>query len=125
MAREDLKALSLAIVAENKRRQAVKQPALYLMFDQVYWMLTAPGRAHETPVGLVPEMAPYTVFVDGISKAFAATGLRVGWAVGPTDVIERMAAILTHVGAGHPGPSRSPPRGSSAIARTWTNTWRT
>lgn len=102
MAREDLKALSLAIVAENKRRQAVKQPALYLMFDQVYWMLTAPGRTHETPVGLVPEMAPYTVFVDGISKAFAATGLRVGWAVGPTDVIERMAAILTHVGAWAP-----------------------
>ena len=60
MAREDLKALSLAIVAENKRRQAVKQPALYLMFDQVYWMLTAPGRTHETPVGLVPEMAPYS-----------------------------------------------------------------
>lgn len=102
MAREDLRALSLAIVAENKRRQAVKQPALYLMFDQVYWMLTAPGRTHDTPVGLVPEMAPYTVFVDGISKAFAATGLRVGWAVGPTDVIERMAAILTHVGAWAP-----------------------
>jgi aspartate aminotransferase len=34
-----------------------------------------------TPPALVPEMARYTVFVDGISKAFAATGLRVGWAV--------------------------------------------
>ncbi|MFO0725782.1 MAG: aminotransferase class I/II-fold pyridoxal phosphate-dependent enzyme [Myxococcota bacterium] len=101
MGREDLRALSQAIVAENERRKG-KLPALYLMFDQVYWMLTAPGQIHENPVSLVPEMAPYTVFVDGISKCFAATGLRVGWAVGPTDVIERMAAILTHVGAWAP-----------------------
>ena len=40
-----------------------------------------------TPVELVPESAPYVVFVDGISKAFAATGVRVGWGVGPRAVI--------------------------------------
>ncbi len=94
--------LSQAIVFENARRKAAGTPPVYLMFDQVYWMLTAPGTAHVTPVSLVPEMAAYTLFVDGISKAFAATGLRVGWAVGPTDVIERMAAILTHIGAWAP-----------------------
>ena len=47
-------------------------------------------------------MARYTIFVDGISKAFAATGVRVGWSVGPVDVIERMSAILGHVGAWAP-----------------------
>jgi aspartate aminotransferase len=47
-------------------------------------------------------MAKYTIFVDGISKAFAATGVRVGWTLGPADVIERMSAILTHVGAWAP-----------------------
>jgi len=47
-------------------------------------------------------MARYTVFVDGISKGFAATGLRVGWAVGPVDVISRMSAVLGHVGAWAP-----------------------
>ena len=99
---EALTALCSAIVAENERRKATSTPPVYLMFDQVYWMLTAPGTKHVTPVELVPQMAAYTIFVDGISKAFAATGLRVGWAVGPTDVIERMAAILTHIGAWAP-----------------------
>lgn len=99
---EGLTALSRAIVAENERRKQAGTPPVYLMFDQVYWMLTAPGTVHVNPVSLVPEMAAYTIFVDGISKAFAATGLRVGWAVGPTDVIERMAAILTHIGAWAP-----------------------
>ena len=41
-----------------------------------------------------------------ISKAFAATGVRVGWAVGPPDVIDRMAAILGHVGAWAPRPEQ-------------------
>jgi aspartate aminotransferase len=40
--------------------------------------------------------------VDGISKSFAATGLRVGWAVGPPDVISRLSAVLGHVGAWAP-----------------------
>jgi aspartate aminotransferase len=101
-----LKKISTAIVAENKRRKTVGQPALYLMFDQVYWMLTFDGVTHANPVSLVPEMAPYTIFVDGISKGFAATGLRVGWAVGPTDVIARMSAILTHIGAWAPKPEQ-------------------
>jgi aspartate aminotransferase len=46
------------------------------------------------------------VLVDGISKAFAATGLRVGWAVGPTDVIARMSALLGHMGAWAPRPEQ-------------------
>jgi aspartate aminotransferase len=51
-------------------------------------------------------MRDYTVFVDGISKAFAATGLRVGWGVGPKDVIASMADLLTHIGAWAPRPEQ-------------------
>ncbi len=101
-----LERISKLVVMENLRRQKLGAPPLYLMFDQVYWMLTFGQARHHTPVGLLPEMAPYTIFVDGISKGFAATGLRVGWAVGPTDVIERMSAILTHVGAWAPKPEQ-------------------
>jgi aspartate aminotransferase len=72
------------------------------LFDHIYWMLTFEGVKHYTPPQLVPEMARWTVFVDGISKAFAATGVRVGWAVGPVDVITRMSATLGHVGAWAP-----------------------
>jgi aspartate aminotransferase len=72
------------------------------MYDQVYWMLTFGSAHHETPVRVVPEMARYTIFVDGISKAFAATGVRVGWGVGPRAVIAAMKDILGHVGAWAP-----------------------
>ena len=72
------------------------------MYDQVYWMLTFGDTRHVDPMSLRPEMAPYTIFVDGISKAFAATGVRVGWVVGPPDVIDSMNDILGHVGAWAP-----------------------
>lgn len=89
------------VLEENRRRGPDGRP-LYVMYDQVYWMLTFGATAHLNPVSLRPEMEPYTVFVDGISKAFAATGVRVGWTVGPADVTARMASILGHVGAWAP-----------------------
>jgi aspartate aminotransferase len=104
--RASLEKIARAILDENKRRQASGKAPVYLMYDQVYWMLTFGDAVHYNPVSLVPEMAAYTIFVDGISKAFASTGLRVGWAVGPTDVIERMSAILTHLGAWAPRPEQ-------------------
>lgn len=91
-----------AIIEENARRVGVGERPLFLMYDHIYWPLCMGGTRHVTPPDLMPEMARYTIFVDGISKAFAATGLRVGWAVGPTDVINRMGAIIGHVGAWAP-----------------------
>jgi aspartate aminotransferase len=89
------------VLEENARRGPGERP-LYVMYDQVYWMLTFEGTTHVNPVSLRPAMADYTIFVDGISKAFAATGVRVGWTVGPVDVTKRMASILGHVGAWAP-----------------------
>ena len=93
------------VLEENARRSASERP-LYLMYDQVYWMLTAGDAEHVDPIGLRPEMAQYTVLVDAISKAFAATGLRVGWAIGPADVIKAMSDISGHVGAWAPRPEQ-------------------
>jgi aspartate aminotransferase len=89
------------VLEENRRRGPGERP-LYVMYDQVYWMLTFGSTVHVNPVSLRPEMEPHTVFVDGISKAFAATGVRVGWTVGPADVTARMASLLGHVGAWAP-----------------------
>jgi aspartate aminotransferase len=93
------------VLEENARRGAGERP-LYLLYDQIYWTLTFGDARHATPVELRPDMARYTVFVDGVSKAFAATGIRVGWAVGPPDVMERMAGLLGHVGAWAPRPEQ-------------------
>jgi aspartate aminotransferase len=97
-----LRGICEAVLDENRRRERAGERPLYLLYDHIYWTLTFAGLEHVTPPQLIPEMARYTIFVDGISKAFAATGVRVGWAVGPVDVIKRMSSILGHVGAWAP-----------------------
>jgi aspartate aminotransferase len=47
-------------------------------------------------------MRQYTVFIDAISKVFAATGVRVGWGFGPATIINKMKAIMTHLGSWAP-----------------------
>jgi|GEM_PF-17773 len=89
------------VLAENARRGPDEKP-LYMIYDQIYWTLTFGETQHTDPVSLRPEMRDYTLFVDGMSKAFAATGVRVGWGFGPAPIIAKMRAILSHVGAWAP-----------------------
>lgn len=98
---ESLGAICDLVLEENARRTKAERP-LYVMYDQVYWQLTFGDTVHVDPVSLRPEMARYTILVDGISKAFAATGVRVGWLLGPTDVMEAMNGFLSHVGTWAP-----------------------
>ena len=93
------------VLEENARRGPDERP-LYVMYDQVYWMLRFGHTEHYTPQGLRPEMARYTVLVDGISKALAATGLRVGWVVPPDDLAAKFSDFLGHVGAWAPRPEQ-------------------
>ncbi|HWM93881.1 MAG TPA: aminotransferase class I/II-fold pyridoxal phosphate-dependent enzyme [Thermoanaerobaculia bacterium] len=97
-----LLAICEAVLEENEARDRRGERPLYLMYDHIYWMLCFGETRHYTPVELLPEMARYTLFVDGLSKAFAATGLRVGWGLGPMDVMSRMSAVLGHIGAWAP-----------------------
>lgn len=98
---EDLKMICDMIVEENATR-GDGEKKLYLLYDQMYWHLTYGGIRHFDPVSLHEGMRPYTVYIDAISKVFAATGVRVGWAMGPERLISKMKAILTHVGAWAP-----------------------
>jgi aspartate aminotransferase len=93
------------VVAENARRKPGEKP-LYLMYDQIYNLLTFGETEHVDPVSLRPELRPYTIFVDGISKSLAATGVRVGWCFGPAFLIDKMKSILGHVGAWAPRPEQ-------------------
>lgn len=87
-----------------KKTSAVdpERKKLYLLYDQIYWTLTFGDTVHHNPVSLHPEMKAYTIFIDGISKAFAATGVRVGWSMAPENIIAKMKAINSHVGAWSP-----------------------
>lgn len=89
----------------NSRRGNGRKP-LYVMYDQIYWALTFGDTKHVDPVSLRPDMKQYTIYVDGISKSLAATGVRVGWAMGPAYIIDKMKNILNHVGAWSPKPEQ-------------------
>ncbi|HEX5149942.1 MAG TPA: aminotransferase class I/II-fold pyridoxal phosphate-dependent enzyme, partial [Parafilimonas sp.] len=99
--KETLSEICELIIEENNRRKS-NEKKLYVMFDQIYWTLTYGEVKHYNPVALHPEMRKYTIFIDGISKAFAATGVRVGWAFGPVAVLAKMKAFLSHIGAWAP-----------------------
>jgi aspartate aminotransferase len=102
ISREALAGICGAVLAENRQREARGERPVFLLYDQVYWKLCFGRTQHVTPMEIASEMARYTILVDGINKAFAATGVRVGWAVGPVDIIERMSAVVAHVGAWAP-----------------------
>src|SRR5690606_6244466 len=104
--KEDLEKICALVLTENRRRKELDIKPLYLLYDQIYWQLTYGETPHYNPVSLNPEMRDYTIFIDGISKAFASTGVRVGWAFGPADIINKMKDILGHIGAWAPKPEQ-------------------
>src|SRR5436190_7861354 len=99
--KKDLEAICDMVIEENIRR-GDSEKKLYVMYDQMYWHLTYGNIKHYDPVNLRLKMRDYTIYIDAISKVFAATGVRVGWGMGPSAVMNKMKAILTHVGAWAP-----------------------
>jgi aspartate aminotransferase len=99
--KEELESICDLVIGENESR-APGDKKLYVMYDQIYWTLTFGETKHYNPVTLRPKMKAYTVFVDGISKAFAATGVRVGWSMGPQELIAKMRSINSHIGSWAP-----------------------
>jgi aspartate aminotransferase len=99
--KQELQKICDLVLVENADR-APEQKKLYVMYDQMYWHLTYGDIQHYNPVSLCPAMREYTIFVDAVSKVFAATGVRVGWSFGPESIIQKMKAILGHIGAWAP-----------------------
>lgn len=101
LSKESLEQICDLILEENKSRSD-DEKKLYLMFDQMYWTLTFGTIKHYNPITLRPAMKEFTIFVDGISKVFSATGVRVGWSMGPAEIMAKVKAILSHIGAWAP-----------------------
>jgi aspartate aminotransferase len=99
--KKDLEEICDLVIAENKTRKAGEKP-LYVLYDQIYSQLTFGHHEHFNPVSLRPELKDVTIFIDGASKCFASTGVRVGWGFGPAEVVNHMKAIVGHMGAWSP-----------------------
>jgi aspartate aminotransferase len=101
-----LKDICTLVVDENRRRIAAGKRRLFMIYDQVYWMLAFGDNRHLTPQGVCPEIAPYCILTDAVSKSFAGTGLRVGWAAAPPFLADKIKSLMTHMGAWAPKPEQ-------------------
>ena len=100
---EVFKSILEAVVAENRRREKNGNVRpLFVLFDQIYSSIRVNDNKHRYALALVPESAPYVMTMDGASKAFAATGLRVGWLLAPPAIVNKAGELLSHVGAWAP-----------------------
>ena len=69
----------------------VKKHDLLVLTDEIYSELTFEGE--HVSIASLPGMAERTIFLHGFSKAYAMTGFRIGYACGPTVLIEAMMKI--------------------------------
>jgi aspartate/methionine/tyrosine aminotransferase len=69
---------------------------LWVLADEIYSRLLFDGRRFTSIAQLSPEMQQRTIIVDGMSKTYAMTGWRIGYAAGPAEVIAGMARLQSH-----------------------------
>ncbi len=81
MTREDLEAIAEVIIKHD----------LYVISDEIYAELTYSG--NHVSIASLPGMRERTIVIGGFSKAFAMTGWRLGYAMGPAMIMEQMIKI--------------------------------
>ncbi|MDQ4071062.1 MAG: pyridoxal phosphate-dependent aminotransferase [Actinomycetota bacterium] len=69
---------------------------LWVVTDEIYEHLVYGDNRFTSVPGLVPDLGDRCVVINGVSKSYAMTGWRVGWMVGPPDVIAAAANLQSH-----------------------------
>jgi aspartate/methionine/tyrosine aminotransferase len=70
---------------------------IWVVTDEIYEHLLYDGASPAHLVALVPELADQTVVLNGVAKTYAMTGWRVGWMIGPKDVIRAATSFQSHL----------------------------
>jgi aspartate aminotransferase len=79
----------------------VVRKELIVVADEIYEKLLYDSRTFTSIAAISPEIHARTVVVNGMSKAFAMTGWRLGYAAGPKEIIEAMSKVQSHT-TSHP-----------------------
>ena len=70
---------------------------IWVITDEIYEHLLYDGAQAAHIVQLVPELAEQTVVLNGVAKTYAMTGWRVGWLIGPSDVVKAATNLQSHL----------------------------
>ncbi|HZB48953.1 MAG TPA: pyridoxal phosphate-dependent aminotransferase [Mycobacteriales bacterium] len=73
------------------------ETGLWVVTDEIYEHLTYSGARHVSMPVVAPELVDRCVVVNGVAKTYAMTGWRVGWMLGPPDVIRAAANLESHL----------------------------
>ncbi len=82
-------------LVEAVGRWAVEQ-GVWVVADEIYEHLVYGGAEHVSMPGAVPELQDTCVVLNGVAKTYAMTGWRVGWLIGPTDVVAAATNLQSH-----------------------------
>ncbi len=69
---------------------------IWVIADEIYEHLTYDGHEHHSIRALVPDLADTCVVLNGVAKTYAMTGWRVGWMIGPADLVKAAANLQSH-----------------------------
>ena len=72
------------------------QHGVWVLTDEIYEHLTYDGHEFSSMPVVVPELAEQCVVLNGVAKTYAMTGWRVGWMIGPLDVIAAATNLQSH-----------------------------
>ncbi|MFF7395314.1 aminotransferase class I/II-fold pyridoxal phosphate-dependent enzyme [Achromobacter sp. NPDC008082] len=72
-----------------------RHPHVWLMTDEIYEHLAYGDVRHASPAAVVPALADRTLTINGVSKAYAMTGWRLGYAGGPKALVKAMATLIS------------------------------
>lgn len=75
----------------------LRHPQVWLMVDDMYEHILYDGFRFVTPAALEPRLRERTLTINGVSKAYAMTGWRLGYAGGPKALIQAMASVQSQV----------------------------
>jgi aspartate aminotransferase len=70
---------------------------LWVVTDEIYEHLLYDGATAPSICVAVPELADRTIIINGVAKTYAMTGWRVGWMIGPKDVIKAATNLQSHL----------------------------
>ena len=84
-----------ARAGRGDRRWAVEH-GIWVVTDEIYEHLTYGDAPFASMPTLVPELADQCVVVNGVAKTYAMTGWRVGWMIGPRDVVKAATNLQSH-----------------------------
>lgn len=74
-----------------------KEKNLWIIFDEIYERFTYEPAKHVNLLNVAPDIKDRVIIINGVSKAYAMTGWRIGYAIGPKEVIKKINTLQAHL----------------------------